>query len=239
MIHQPDPANPDAFIKVNIKFTLGFAAISFFLAVIVTVVYSSNADKVKRENIAFFAAATATAIAATSAFYALQSIRQNNKVQQETKKLEEETRKSEAEILKGNWKREADEKKMERTLMFIRRWNDPQFSSNRQAISEMLDSVEHLPEQQQPNAMKKELESNAGNKQAAINILNFLEEMCICIEKGILDEDFLYEFYRLIVFRCCKVFSLFITERRNKTGSDRVYRSLMDLADKWRQRNGT
>jgi hypothetical protein len=49
----------------------------------------------------------------------------------------------------------------------------------------------------------------------------------------------LYRFYRLIVSRCCKIFSVFITERRNKTGSDGVYRGFTDLAARWKQRNGS
>lgn len=250
MTHQPDPVNPDALIRVNIKFTLSFAAISFLIALVTTVVYSSTTDPKQRENITFSATAVATAMAGTSAFYALQSVKQNNEVQREAKKSEEETRKIEAGIQeKGwqleannqeeNWKKEDNSQKLDRTLMFIRRWNNSQYSPSMKVMSEMLDLIENEPESQQPDSIKKILENCPDKKQAATNILNFLEEMSVCIERKILDEELLKGFYKLIVSRCCKVFSVFITERRNKTGSDKVFRGFTDLAEKWNQPNGS
>ncbi|MCG8364478.1 MAG: DUF4760 domain-containing protein [Pseudanabaenales cyanobacterium] len=122
---------------------------------------------------------------------------------------------------------------IDRTLIYITRWNNPQFLAIQKTANDIYHRIHSQPVNQQAKFLIDYLEQNPDKRQNITNALNFLEEMAICSQKGIIKEDLIYSFYRSIVITYYETFSVYIEQRRKERNNPNLYRCLADLCEKW------
>lgn len=199
---------PDGFLKISLNLTVGIGVTSLTTA-LVLIGFHVYQPKF-RETLNFAVATLATAAGISTAVYALRGIEINS----EDKKID------------------LEDKKIDRTLRYIQIWNDPSYFSSRKIAAEIHKELKDL-EQTQKNTYINQLYSDADRKQEIVNILNFLEEMSMCVHFGLVDEKSLKEFYRYIVRTYCETFNLFVVTSRNEKNNPRLYIHLTDLCQQW------
>ncbi len=130
-------------------------------------------------------------------------------------------------------KQNAENKIIDRTLSFIQRWNDPENLRFRRVAGEIYQSFEKQPLAYRESFIVKHLEDNTKERQDITNLLNFFEEIAICIEEGIVKEELLIKFFKSILFSFYEVYYPYIQDRRKKKESYKIYKSLTDLCERW------
>jgi uncharacterized protein YktA (UPF0223 family) len=188
--------------------------LSFLISVLITVIYVFL-DTIQKNNLIVAITTFAATTTGLSAFSAYRSIH-------ETLESQELNRKQEAEALV-----------LDRTLSYIRRWNDLQFLPVRRVAHELYRLVQEQPPEKQENFLIQRLEDNRNEREDITNLLNFFEEMAICVEEKIVQEELLLKFFKGIVKDYCRTFSCYIQYRRKKRNNERIYRYLTNLYEKW------
>ncbi|MDJ0733059.1 MAG: DUF4760 domain-containing protein [Nostocaceae cyanobacterium] len=224
----PSPDNITTF-NISFRFSIKASVVAFIIAAPFIFLYAKTNDKSQKEALNFAATALTTSIAGVTAFYALQSLKQNIAVQQSLKEFEERSQQE---------TREADEKdrKIDRTLIYIMRWNDLEYVRLKKSVVEVHDEINngHFTPLEKEERLKKYLEEHPQKIQDITTILNFLEAMSICIQEDIVDENLLNKFYRFIVIRYWNTFEPFVNTRRKKMDNHKIYEGLENLYSKWK-----
>lgn len=210
----PPQVDPDKYGQFTIKLSLRVGVSLFLFSLVLTGIHALK--KEHRETLTFLVTALATSAGAASAVYALRSIKQSAAAQE----LDRQQNK-EAQLI-------------DRTLPYIARWNDPQYWAARKTASEfnLLKNNQIINNEEQ--FLKDYLHKNTDAKQELLNILNFLEEVALGLQKGILKEDLLYDYYRGIICDFCKTFHYLIKQRREEKNNQKIFKALTDLYEKWR-----
>ncbi|KYC38798.1 hypothetical protein WA1_34925 [Scytonema hofmannii PCC 7110] len=208
MKHQSDSDKIGQF-NISIPIRVGF--LSAILAGLLTFLFyfAKQIDKNGhyKETLNFFVTALTASAGVTSAFYAFKSIEQSKESQ-----------------------------KIESTSVYISRWNDVQYLPVRKTTTDIINLIKEQPDNQREKLLLEYLETHPDKRQDITNVLNFLEEMALCIEKGIIKEEILYDFYRFIVIEYCEIFGVHIAQRRRERKNERIFRALTDLCDRWHKR---
>jgi len=135
--------------------------------------------------------------------------------------------------------RSAEEAKIDRTLSFISRWNDPSFEK-KQVISLLRKAHDHANSTVEGfivQEIDKDDENN--NLKSEINtILNFFEEMSLAIKNKLVDENTLYEFFKGIVLTYVEKFEPWMEVRRKNSKNKKIFQALTELRDRWQNGNG-
>ncbi|MEG4229370.1 DUF4760 domain-containing protein [Microcoleus sp. N9_B2] len=126
-----------------------------------------------------------------------------------------------------------EDKKIDRTLRYIQIWNDPSYFSVRQIAAKIHKELKPLDDTESNEHMNL-IYADAQKKQEIVNILNFLEEMSMCVHFGLVDEKSLKEFYRYIVCTYCDTFTLFVHRSRKERNNPKLYIHLTELCEQWR-----
>jgi hypothetical protein len=130
-------------------------------------------------------------------------------------------------------KQEIENQIINRTLTFIERWNAPDYFPFKRIANNLYQSFEKQPIEQQSIFIIKHLEDNPKERDDITTLLNFLEEMSICVEEKIVKEELLIKFFKGIVISYCKVYSPYIQDRREKRANPNLYKPLTNLWEKW------
>lgn len=197
--------NQDNFGELwNIKFTVSLTAGLISLIFAVGFILAFVFGKVDRDLLRFVVSTTATAAAITSAFYVGENIR-----------------------------RTFTSKKTDRSLQYISVWTSSSFASVRKSVRQVRDAIQEEPDQNRhAEVIKLLLNKNHDLEEDIITIMNFLEEISLSIQTGLVDEVILEDYFKVIVRRFCSVFSLWIAEQRRQRGNE-LYRCLTRLNEKW------
>ncbi|MEG4917527.1 MULTISPECIES: DUF4760 domain-containing protein [unclassified Microcoleus] len=195
---------PDGFLKISLNLTMGIGITTFIAALTLIAVHFYDSKSQYRDTLNFAVTTLATAAGISSAVYALRGIEIN-----------------------------LEDKKIDRTLRYIQIWNDPSYFSVRQIAAKIHKDLKPLDETKS-NEYMNQIYADAEKKQEIVNILNFLEEMSMCVHFGLVDEKCLKEFYRYIVCTYCDTFTLFVHRSRRDKQSPRLYIHLTDLCEQWR-----
>jgi hypothetical protein len=222
--------NPDSLGQLKLQWTVSCAALLILLGVGTTFAFS----KVKNEEVRAiynFGSSVTTAVATgISAFYLFQSIRHNTLVNQ--KGIEQ------ANELNEERNREIV---LNRTLSYISRWNSTEYMTAKKVATEAKEQVEGRPltDKQKEDILDQYINSTPRRKQEIAHIFNFLEELCIALNRNLIDEELIKDFFRSIVASYCTLFSIYIAKRRRSTGNDQLYKALTDVAASWKNGNGS
>lgn len=206
--------DPDKYGQVTIKLSLRVGVSLFFLSLVFTGIHFYKEKY--RETLTFLVTALATSAGGASAVYALRSIKQSAASQELDRQQSKETQ------------------LIDRTLSYIARWNDPQYWQAKKTASEfnLLRKNQIINNEEQ--FLKDYLDKNTDAKQDLLNILNLLEEIALSVQKGILKEDLLHDYYRGIILSFCETFKCLIKQRRKEQNNEKIYKALTDLYEKWR-----
>ncbi|MDJ0799800.1 MAG: DUF4760 domain-containing protein [Calothrix sp. MO_167.B12] len=209
--------SPDHITTLNFRFSIKASVVAFVVAAPFIFFYATTKDKNHRDALNFAATALTTSIAGVTAFYALQSLKQNTALQESLRETEEQNR------------------KIDRTLIYIGRWNDLQYAQLKTSVAEVHDEINNgrFNPLEREEKLKEYLDTYPKKEQDITNVLNFLEEMSLCIHENIVDEDLLYKFYRFIVIRYWNIFEPFVRIRRQKMDNNKIYNGLEKLYLKW------
>jgi hypothetical protein len=204
----PTPANQsgriDRFIHLSLTLTAGVALTTSVLAVALIAWYGTSSKS--RATLNFAVTTFATVAGVTSAVYALRGIKLN-----------------------------LDDKKIDRSLTYIQRWNDPAYFQLKNTAAEIYHQIQKKSTSvERRQFIIEQVYGEPQKKQEISNLLNFLEEMSLCIENGLLDEKLMFEYYRYIVITYCNTFQEFIDISREDKRSQKLYIGLTNLRDRWK-----
>lgn len=131
-----------------------------------------------------------------------------------------------------------------RTLEFIRRWNSSEYFYAKRHLRSILKPVENSPYKEKFRAVDTHLnngpenlneQSNRHNfHQNIVDILNFLEEICLSIESKFVDEEILKKYFKGILINNYDLLNPWIQRRRQETNDPELYIYLEDTCRKWR-----
>jgi hypothetical protein len=200
--------DPDKIGQFTISISLRIGLISFFAAFVITLLFYNVKNKDDRDSLTFFVTALATSAGITSAVYALRSIKQN----------------AESQII-------------DRTLTYIQRWNNPEYLPVRKTAQEIHQLLHKQPPGEQAKFLLDYLDKNPAIRQEITNVLNFLEEMSLCIKNKIIKEELLLDFYKGIVKTYYEDFHVYITEKRRERDNPNIYIALTNLYERWKKLN--
>ncbi|WP_254011616.1 DUF4760 domain-containing protein [Limnofasciculus baicalensis] len=216
MRHQ---GNPGQLFRTNIAITLRVGLISLLSSGILIATYILNKSNESNKSILNFVVATLSASATiTGTFYVGKSIRQSAESQELDRKLSLESQ------------------KIDRTLLYIQRWNDSHYSSFKKLAYQIHLLIKDQHQNQKGRIVREEIEKNPDLRMEVTEVLNFLEEMALCIKRDIIKEDLAVDFYRSIVLQYCDIFGVWIAQLRNEKEEHRLYQQLTDLYGKWKDR---
>ncbi len=192
-------------ILAKITLTIRAGTIAFLLAVMFVLLFICLPGH--RDILKFAAGVIAAAGAVTSAFYIGQNLRQAT----------------------------ASEK-MSRTITYTARWNDPQFfyakKDFRGIMEDLLQRKEQDPQKDRLVLINELISEEPDREQNLISVLNFLEELAILINRDVVDEEILDEFYHTVVVKCYSNLEPWIRELRSKRG-ERIFGDLIKLYERW------
>jgi hypothetical protein len=199
-----NPQKPGNLAEINIKIPIRIGFVGLVTSILMTLAFHNLGDETGKSNprktLEFFAAVLGTSAGITSAFYVGQSIELN-----------------------------ARSKKIDRTTVFISRWSDPAFDSMRRAGHEIARMIEGKPNDEHPDIIKKALDQDLDLKIRVIDALNFLEDVALCVQLGIIDPDVTAEFYRSIMQRHNSMFGLWIERLRHEKENKLLFYRLTSL----------
>ncbi|MGK7949681.1 MAG: DUF4760 domain-containing protein [Xenococcaceae cyanobacterium] len=192
--------------KIKIKITITLT-IGFISFILSSILIGIYIAKPKHRDILEFIVTTfASSAGVTGAFYVGQTIKLN-----------------------------AESNKIDRTIECINRWNDPNFFDAKKNTDKIYDLVKGKSDSEYAKIVRQELDENLDLRRDIIEILNFLEQLSIYIDEQLVEENLLHEFFVDIVVKYGKTFKLWIVERRNEAGTDRIYEHFTAIYDKWKQ----
>ncbi|NJS11836.1 MAG: DUF4760 domain-containing protein [Microcoleus sp. CSU_2_2] len=195
---------PDGFLKISLNLTMGIGITTFIAALTLIAVHFHDSKSKYRDTLNFAVTTLATAAGISSAVYALRGIEIN-----------------------------LEDKKIDRTLRYIQIWNDPSYFSVRQIAAKIHKDLKPLDDTKS-NEYMNQIYADTEKKQEIVNILNFLEEMSMCVHFALVDEKSLKEFYRYIVCTYYDTFTLFVHRSRKERNNPKLYIHLTELSEQWR-----
>lgn len=213
MRHQGNPSNLFSF-KIAVTLRVGFVSLVASAILILGYVLTKNNDT---KNLLTFAVATLSASATiTGTFYVGQSIKQSAESQELDRKLTIESQ------------------KIDRTLLYIQRWNDSHYSSFKKLAYQIHLLIDNKPDNQREKIVREEIEKDADLRMEVTEFLNFLEEMALCVNRELIIEELSRDFYRSIVIQYYNIFGVWIAQLRTHKKEDKLYKELTVLFEKWK-----
>ena len=86
--------------------------------------------------------------------------------------------------------------KLARTIELTERWNSPDFSEVQVAAVKIAKMLSDLPVEDRLRTLNDSIDSGDSKEEVLINVFNFFEEIGILVNKKLLDEEILREFYQ-------------------------------------------
>lgn len=199
------------FNKLNvdeISFTLSvkvrFFLVAFLIALASVLVYDKLDDD-QRKVAEFGAAAFGVSLAGVSAIHAYRGIIYTQKVAEESKKIE-------------------------RTIDYISRWDDPDIAAKliriKQVLSEASTADVRISKYLKDKNKEQELQDIVG-------ILNLLEKIAFFVYEGDIHKEKLAAYYRDIFYAFYDEFHQFIQDRREEKGQENLYSYFEVLHHEW------
>lgn len=129
-------------------------------------------------------------------------------------------------------------RRMDRTLEYIARWNSPNFDSFKEIAVEMRKIINNYPDEvKHSDIVLKALRQSEDLELKVSNILNFFEELALAVEKGLVDQDMIKEFFEYIFLRCATLFKDYIEDERIKRQYNKLYIEFTNLNETWQNSN--
>lgn len=204
-------SNQVARFKVNadVPITIGIFTFSFIFIAICLFLYVPKDNK---QDVAFASGVIVAASGVYGAFYAGSALRES-----------------------------LYSRKIDRTVDCAVRWLDTSLVDAKKLTKQIAVQAVEIDNEDKRGAKIIQLIGTTGTleaeeKELAIaTVLNFLEQLAVFVEKEVVDEELLRDFYHTIVVRHYFAFKPWIEERQRNKGltSKRLYKSLTGLYERW------
>ena len=86
-------------------------------------------------------------------------------------------------------------------LIFALRWSDPQFFNARRAARDVIQPIMNKSPEDLLAALRKSVAEDPEREHNLTDVLNFLEQLAVAINKEIVDEETLRELYDTVIVR--------------------------------------
>ena len=215
MDNKNDPPPVNQLIRIpEITFTTGFVLALGVLVFTLLFVFLPSGDK---DDLLFLAAACTAAGTLAAAFYSA-------RVLQYTVNSQASSNQAAAQEAKISDRRYLDTK----AENFARRWNDATMFHVRQHCSEIIKNRSN------PEVIKTKLADDEAFSANVRHILNFLEEIAICINGTRCDEAIAKSFFCGIVLNVWHASEFYVKETRIARGRTEVWADLESLYGRWK-----
>ncbi|MDE0332849.1 MAG: DUF4760 domain-containing protein [Nitrospinae bacterium] len=156
-----------------------------------------------KELATFIAIAVGAASAIVSAFYIAQSVYAN-----------------------------VESEQMTRTMSLTSEWNTASFFDSKKAVIGLIKPIAAKPREERLKIIQEEIKDNEILELNITNVLNYLEDLAVLVDKGFVDEETIRELFQTNGLRYYDVFEPWIADLRNRRGN-RLYQGLENLCRKW------
>lgn len=156
-----------------------------------------------KELATFIAIAVGAASAIVSAFYIAQSVYAN-----------------------------VESEEMTRTMSLTSEWNTTSFFDSKKAVIGLIKPIADKSREERLRIIQERIKDDDMLELNITNVLNYLEDLAVLVEKGFVNEDIIRELFQTNVIRYHDVFEPWIADLRNRRGS-RLYKGLESLCRKW------
>lgn len=183
-------------------------AVSFAIAGIAIYLFYSNINKkVVDETLATFSVAvTGAAAAVTSAFYVGSAIQKNSLSRKE-----------------------------DRAIQLVSVWNGEYYSTLRRlTLRPMRSLLRDKSIKVQDRLIEDHLEKNPEVEEQIVTILNFLEQVAMCVNGDLVDEEIIQSYFGYIIPRLAQIFSGWIYSRQRER-SNTLYEEFQILGKRWEE----
>ena len=176
-------------------------------------------DKKIQDTINFIVQTIGVSAGVVSVIYAGENIQRASKIKEEDEQL----------------------RKTDRALNYISLWNNPNFYIVRDVstkIKEIIYSDENKNKKDEhPKLANEALSKDKDLEQKLIDILNFLEEVSMAVNKQLINEDIIKDFFVHIFERYAQIYNDYINEQRRLKEYEQMYINFTTLNSKWRNSN--
>ncbi|BAY10405.1 DUF4760 domain-containing protein [Calothrix sp. NIES-2098] len=193
---------PGEILGFDLIVSITVGSAALFFSALTIILFIFNKN-IDREILKFIVTTVGVSGGITSAFYVGESFRENIKY-----------------------------KKEDRAMMYISAWTSPQFAEIRKSLRKVRDLIKTIPEDNQSGVINQELQKDPDLGEDIVTILNFLEEIAVCVKNDLIDEAIIYDYFQIIVKRVCRVFKIWVEEQRLQRGN-KLYICLFELNDRW------
>lgn len=158
-----------------------------------------------RADLKFIVAALATVGGVTSAYYIGSGLRAN-----------------------------AESEKLNRTFAYPARWGDPSWAPARNAVAGLLRKCQGKPEAERLSLIQQALDKTPALERDIIAFLNFLEELALAVNLGLVDEKIVKRFYRTTVVRTYRALAPWVKIHRDERETETIFWEVQSLYEEWR-----
>lgn len=113
-------------------------------------------------------------------------------------------------------------------------WFKPSMVENLKITKLMFTKNKHLIEENKAIDFSKILDEDEAARSALVSIFNYMECVSIGIDKGILDERFMYDYLSGVCIGYVMDYGFYIEYKRNANKSPRVWINFTKMAERWK-----
>jgi hypothetical protein len=189
------------------------AAAAAVVAILLYIVYNGARDELR-----FAIGALATAGGIAAAYYIGSGLRASAEADRMTRELK------------------AESDRMTRTLTYPLRFGSPEWIPIKRKVGNLLKSCMNKHESQRLQTISEAVKADPDLDGCLVAVLNFLEELAMAVNLGLVDENILDRYFRTTVLRTFGTVSPWVRNRRDEHEAQRVWQELEQLHAIWLKR---
>lgn len=114
-------------------------------------------------------------------------------------------------------------------------WFKPSMVENLKITKLMFTKNKHLIDENKAIDFSKILDEDESARSALVSIFNYMECVAIGIEKGILDDLFMFDYLSGVCVGYVMDFGFYIEYKRNTNKSPRIWINFTNMAERWKK----
>jgi hypothetical protein len=129
----------------------------------------------------------------------------------------------------------AESQKTTRTFEFPTRWGDPTWVQTRASVIDLLKELQNKAEDERLALTEKAIAEKPGLEADIRAILNFLEQVALSVNLGLVDVDIIDRLYRTMVVRTYGALAPWVNKERDERDARRIWVEIERLYGEWEQ----
>ncbi len=112
-----------------------------------------------------------------------------------------------------------ESEQMTRTMSLTSEWNTASFFDSKKAVIGLIKPIAAKPREERLRIIQEKIKGDDILELNITNVLNYLEDLAVLVDKGFVNEDVLRELFQTNVLRYYDVFEPWIADLRNRRGN--------------------